>query len=185
MKFKFHIDGVVREVSADPAGEVGVDGGSATVKVEAPAPDRRVVEVNGKCYEIRVIENRAGTGEFVLELGGERIPVKAAGIVKEAPVLKKAAAAAPAAPAEAAAGAPVAAPAAEEVKSGVRAPMPGKILKVLVKPGQEVKEGDPVVVLEAMKMENELRSPVSGTVKAVLVAEGDQAGPDQLLIEFA
>ena len=62
--------------------------------------------------------------------------------------------------------------------------MPGKIAKVLVKAGQDVKEGDPVVVLEAMKMENELRSPSAGTVGSVLVAEGDQAEAGQLLIAF-
>jgi biotin carboxyl carrier protein len=185
LKFTFHIDGAVREVRAHASGEVTVDGAGATVNVEAPAADRRVVEVNGKTYDVRVVESRCDTGEFLLELGGERILVRVGDVAKEAPPKKRESVAAAASVAEkapavaATPGSPV------EVKNGVYAPMPGKIVRVLVKTGQEVKEGDPVVVLEAMKMENELRSPVTGVVRAVHVAEGDQAGPNQLLIEFA
>ncbi len=54
----------------------------------------------------------------------------------------------------------------------VTAPMPGKVVRVLVRPGQEVKEGEGLVVVEAMKMENELGSPKDGTVKEVFVQEG-------------
>src|SRR6185295_9289899 len=44
----------------------------------------------------------------------------------------------------------------------ILAPMPGRLVRVLVQPGQEVREGDGLVVVEAMKMENELRSPRAG-----------------------
>jgi biotin carboxyl carrier protein len=54
----------------------------------------------------------------------------------------------------------------------VSAPMPGKIVKVFVKPGDAVTEGQGLVVVEAMKMENELKSPKAGTVKSVHVKEG-------------
>jgi biotin carboxyl carrier protein len=54
----------------------------------------------------------------------------------------------------------------------VAAPMPGKIVKVFVKPGDEVKEGQGLVVVEAMKMENELKSPKAGRVKEVVAVEG-------------
>jgi biotin carboxyl carrier protein len=54
----------------------------------------------------------------------------------------------------------------------VRSPMPGKIVKVLVKPGDLVAARQGVVVVEAMKMENELRSPKDGHVIDVLVTEG-------------
>lgn len=54
----------------------------------------------------------------------------------------------------------------------VTSPMPGKIVKVLVGVGDEVKEGQGLVVVEAMKMENELRSPKDGQVVELLVAEG-------------
>ncbi len=52
------------------------------------------------------------------------------------------------------------------------APMPGKIVRLLVKVGQAVKAGDGLVVIEAMKMENELRAARAGIVKELAVQEG-------------
>ena len=54
----------------------------------------------------------------------------------------------------------------------VEAPMPGKVVRVLVKQGQQVQEGEGLVVVEAMKMENELRSPKSGVVTELHAQEG-------------
>ena len=54
----------------------------------------------------------------------------------------------------------------------LRAPMPGKVVKVLVKAGDAVEEGQGLVIIEAMKMENELRASRAGTVSAVMVQEG-------------
>lgn len=55
----------------------------------------------------------------------------------------------------------------------VIAPLPGLILKILVKEGDEVDEGQPVAIMEAMKMENEIESPSSGTVAEIIVSEGE------------
>ena len=49
----------------------------------------------------------------------------------------------------------------------VKAPMPGKILEVLVKVGDQVKEDDEILMLEAMKMENPIYAPADGTVKEI------------------
>ena len=54
----------------------------------------------------------------------------------------------------------------------VIAPMPGKIVRVLVKPGDDVEARQGLVVVEAMKMENELRASRAGRVKSIKVAEG-------------
>jgi biotin carboxyl carrier protein len=54
----------------------------------------------------------------------------------------------------------------------VDAPMPGKIVRVLVALGEEVQEGQGLVVVEAMKMENELKSPKAGVVKELHAQEG-------------
>jgi biotin carboxyl carrier protein len=59
-----------------------------------------------------------------------------------------------------------------EGKQVVLAPMPGKIVKVLVKVGDTVKEGQGLVVIEAMKMENELKSPKEGKVTELHAQEG-------------
>jgi len=64
----------------------------------------------------------------------------------------------------------------------VLAPMPGKVVKVLVKAGDAVKARQGLVVVEAMKMENELRSPKDGRVSDVLVAEGASVEAGRLLV---
>ncbi len=63
-------------------------------------------------------------------------------------------------------------PKAQTGPQSLRSPMPGKVVKVLVKVGDEVKAGTPVVVVEAMKMENELRCTRDGVVKEIPVVEG-------------
>ena len=64
----------------------------------------------------------------------------------------------------------------------VVAPMPGRIVRLLVGAGDEVALRQPVLVIEAMKMENELRSPGAGRVKDVLVAEGASVDAGSVLI---
>jgi biotin carboxyl carrier protein len=61
------------------------------------------------------------------------------------------------------------------------APMPGKIVRVLVKPGDAVSARQPLVVIEAMKMENELRAAGDGTVAEVRVSEGQSVDAGTLL----
>ena len=66
----------------------------------------------------------------------------------------------------------------------VRAPMPGRVVRVPVVPGQAVAARQAVVVVEAMKMENELRAPSAGTVRALHVQSGDPVDAGQLLVEL-
>lgn len=68
--------------------------------------------------------------------------------------------------------------------SSVQSPMPGKVVKLLVAAGDEVKSGQGVVVVEAMKMENELKSPRDGKIKAVAVKEGQPVEAGQALVTF-
>nr|WP_316629179.1 biotin carboxylase N-terminal domain-containing protein [uncultured Brevundimonas sp.] len=68
-----------------------------------------------------------------------------------------------------------------DVSGGLTAPMPGKVVKVLVSPGQAVASGDAVAILEAMKMEHVVRAPQSGLVSEVAVSEGEQVDADQLI----
>ena len=62
--------------------------------------------------------------------------------------------------------------------------MPGSIVEVKVKAGDQVQAGDAVLVIEAMKMENEIQAPKSGIIVAVHVAKGDSVTPDESLLEI-
>jgi len=64
----------------------------------------------------------------------------------------------------------------------ITAPMPGRVVRILVKAGDEVAAKQPLVVVEAMKMENELASPKAGTIKEVVVAEGASVEAGRLLV---
>ena len=64
----------------------------------------------------------------------------------------------------------------------VTAPMPGKVTRVLVTPGQAVAAGEGLVVIEAMKMENELRAPRAGAVLELLAREGQAVESGALLV---
>ncbi|MHA7131143.1 acyl-CoA carboxylase biotin carboxyl carrier protein subunit [Algoriphagus namhaensis] len=66
----------------------------------------------------------------------------------------------------------------------IKAPMPGLILELKVKPGDEVKRGDVVLILEAMKMENSIKSPGEGVVTAIKVKLGQSVEKNQILIQF-
>jgi 3-methylcrotonyl-CoA carboxylase alpha subunit len=71
-----------------------------------------------------------------------------------------------------------------ESHGGLRAPMPGRILAVMVEPGAAVKRGAPLVVMEAMKMEHTVVAPAAGVVDRVLCAVGEQVKEGAELLEF-
>lgn len=118
------------------------------------------ITLNGKVYEMEV------------ELSDGAMPV-----APKAPAAPKAAPAAPAAP-KAAAPAPVTGGA-----GSVTSPMPGTILKVNLKEGDQVNAGQAVVVLEAMKMENDITAPKAGVVKKIAVSEGQTVASGEFLFE--
>jgi biotin carboxyl carrier protein len=64
----------------------------------------------------------------------------------------------------------------------VLAPMPGRLVRILVEEGQQVQSGDGLVVVEAMKMENELRSPRAGRIAQLPVREGQAVESAALLV---
>ena len=67
----------------------------------------------------------------------------------------------------------------------VKAPIPGKVLKILVAEGDKVSEGQTLIVFEAMKMENEIKAPVSGVVKKIYVSEGANFNTGDPLVEIS
>ena len=68
--------------------------------------------------------------------------------------------------------------------NNIKAPMPGLIVDLRVKPGDQVNPGDALLILEAMKMENLIKAPAQSVVKSVKVAKGDSVEKNQILIEF-
>lgn len=67
----------------------------------------------------------------------------------------------------------------------LKAPMPGLVLSVLVKEGDEIKKGDNLLVLEAMKMENIIKSPADVTIKSIKIKPSDKVEKNQVLIQFS
>lgn len=67
----------------------------------------------------------------------------------------------------------------------IKAPMPGLVLKVLVKDGDVIKKGDNLLVLEAMKMENSIKAPADATIKAIKITPGDKVEKNQVMILLA
>jgi biotin carboxyl carrier protein len=66
----------------------------------------------------------------------------------------------------------------------VSAPMPGKILDVLIEEGAYVKSGEAILILEAMKMQNEITSPVAGKVIKIMVRKDEIVNKEDILFEI-
>jgi 3-methylcrotonyl-CoA carboxylase alpha subunit len=72
----------------------------------------------------------------------------------------------------------------DEAGGKLTAPMPGKVIAVMVKVGDEVKKGRPLVILEAMKMEHTIVAPVDGIVSQVNFKVGEQVSDGDALLAF-
>jgi len=72
-----------------------------------------------------------------------------------------------------------------EGRQQIVAPMPGKVVRLLVKAGERVEAGQGLLVVEAMKMQNEIRSPKSGTVERILAQEGQPVNAGEVLCVVA
>ena len=122
------------------------------------------IKVNGISYEVEIEEVKEGAPQAAAPQVTKVTPKVAAPKVE-----------APKAPAKEA----VAAGAGEH---SIDAPMPGKIVNVLVEEGQSIKAGDVLLVLEAMKMQNEITADADGTVKAVNVEAGQNVKVKESLV---
>lgn len=129
-----------------------------------------VVTLKGRTYEVEV-----EAGEAMILDEYEAMAPQSAPAQSPAP-------SAPAAPAAEAASQP--APASHGEGTPVVAPLPGNVLSLNVKVGDEVKEGDVLLIIEAMKMENEVVAPQDGTVSAIVVAAGQmvETGEELMII---
>ena len=171
MTFEIELNGRGRTVSIERAGparfHVTVDGVAALVDAQRSGDTGVSLLFPDHAHQCVTVQFAPGTtpGEMLAYLGGRNIAVSVNGRRTGRAAVDSGAGA--------------------HGEQKVIAPMPGRVMRVLVSPGDEVQARQPVVVVEAMKMENELRSPKAGRVKEVAVAPGAsvEAGRVLMVIE--
>jgi biotin carboxyl carrier protein len=161
--------------------EVGRNNGGFTVSVDGREHTVDVHEVGGtwslllgtRSYEVAFVEGPDGA--MMVHVDGEPVPVFVAPLRPAWGARGRGAGR----------GSGTAAGSSTALGTGpqrIAAPMPGKIVKVLVKPGDAVDARQCLVIVEAMKMENELRSQKAGTVSEVRVKEGASVEAGAILV---
>ncbi len=150
MKYEITIGGTTRLVDIEPAGlgryRVAWDGESHAIDLLRPTREAYQMLIDGESWEAGAVPTEGG---YLVDVMGLTTEV---GVVDPRRKALRLAAGA--------------------VSGMVSTQMPGRVVRLLVAPGDAVKKGQPIIVVEAMKMENEMKSPIDGTVAEVLVAEG-------------
>jgi len=161
MKYTAIIDGerVEIDLRLNQTNSIEAEIGGRTYALEAKTLESGVYWFNWENRSMEVAVTPNGNG-YVVSLGGQRLTVE---MVDARAALRKAAKQGQAGRAE------------------VRAPMPGKVVKVLLPEGSEVQQNQGILVMEAMKMQNEIKSPKSGVVKKLGVIEGAAVNAGDLL----
>jgi glutaconyl-CoA/methylmalonyl-CoA decarboxylase subunit gamma len=140
------------------------------------------IVVNGKSYDVKVGDISSSPVEVMVDGKSYQVEYEAASTAPVRRVVPAAPAPVLVAPvAVASAPTPVAA---QTGGSGVRAPMPGTIVKVDVKAGDKVTRGQQLVSLEAMKMKNSIKSPADAVIKEVFVADGQKVQYNDMIVSF-
>jgi biotin carboxyl carrier protein len=162
MKFEVLINNRRRIIDLDrdaSCWRISLDGNIVDADAAEIAPNIFSVLLNGKSHEIRVTPDPSGTltlqtghNEFTAEITDPRAWRGRRHGALEA-----------------------------EGRQQILAPMPGKIIRVLIQAGAKVQAGQGLLVVEAMKMQNEIRSPKSGTVERLLVREGQPVNAGEVL----
>jgi len=166
MTYDVNVDGKTHRVELE-RGETtwlcNIDGQEIEVDAALTARDILSVLLDGKAYEIK--RERSLQGELHMVIGSARYAVD----VQDPRSLRSRRAVA----------------GAEAGPQKIKAPMPGKIVRILVSEKDEVKAGQGVIVMEAMKMQNEMKSPKDGVVQKIMTAEGStvNAGDALAIVE--
>lgn len=166
MRFDVHLDGPggkrKRTVELEPSGtgySITLDGQPLQADAALVAPGTVSVLIGGQAFEMHVtpsfdgvVKLQSGPHEFTAELRDPRAWQGRRHGVLEA-----------------------------EGRQQIIAPMPGKVIRLLVNPGDDVEAGQGLVVVEAMKMQNEIRSPKKGRVERLQVKEGQAVNTGEIL----
>ncbi len=160
MNFSFWFDNKEYRINLHEKGhndiQVSLGKKTYTVAVESVSEDEVLLNIDGKVYNIIINSNSASSYSIYLNGKFFNLKKKSAsqilGTKREKPK-----------------------------KQDIKTSMPGRVVKVLVKVGEKVKEGQPILVLEAMKMQNEIKSPQPGTVIRISPRTGDSVEAGSLL----
>ena len=148
-----HVSGKI-EFALDRAADVSMASGPRSADWAAIGPGLYSIILGGRSYEVRVAEPTGGesAGDFAVTVGRLKYRIR----VHDPRRRRRSSAAS-----------------AGEGPQEIVAPMPSRIVKVLVEAGQQVEAGSGLVVIEAMKMQNEMRAPRAGRVEKIYVREGE------------
>ncbi len=129
-----------------------IDGRAYELEASEPEPNVYLLKHENRIYQIFVSPNKKSDEPYAVSVGNQNYEIK----IFDPKRLRGTAASGEQA----------------EGASEIKTAMPGKVVRVLVKVGAEIKQGDGVLVVEAMKMQNEMKSPKDGIVKEIRFAEG-------------
>jgi biotin carboxyl carrier protein len=165
MNIRLKVKGRTRTVKLNRASartEFSLEGQGVSADVVEVEPNTFSVLFAGEAFEVRAEKTAQGARiyvdgrEYLAELDDPRQWRRAAGGISGA-----------------------------EGRQSVFAPMPGKVVRVLVKPGGVVEAGQGILVVEAMKMQNEVKSPKEGKVERISVSEGQAVNAGEVLAILA
>ncbi len=167
MKLQVQIGSQARDVELTPSARgwsIHLDGRTVDVDAVEISPGVYSILLDGRSYEVRVAPVPGG-GRLYIQTGEEEFSAEVfdprAWRSRRQGVLEA------------------------EGRQQVSAPMPGKVVRVLVRQGDRVEAGQGLLVVEAMKMQNEIRSPKTGVVERLLVAEGQAVNAGEVLLIVA
>ena len=132
-----------------------INGNDYEVEIKKFENRKARIEVNGTCYNVELNEEEHTTKTPILVRSKVKKPVDSHKIQKL-----------------------------ESAVFTVKAPLPGNIMQIFVKPGDEVKKDDPLLLYEAMKMENKILCEKDGVVSQIKVNPGDNVLQDDVLMEI-
>jgi biotin carboxyl carrier protein len=162
MKLELKVNGAVGRIELlSPAPECRFrldDGGERTAQVEVPEPCVYSILMDGRSYDARVEDTPEGT--VVVVIDGYRFEID----VRDPRRMRHRGTGG-----------------AGEGVQNVVAPMPGKVVRVLVAPGDAVEPGQGLIVVEAMKMQNEMKAARAGSVLSVSAREGATVAAGEVL----
>lgn len=165
MEFEFLVDNALHRVSLEKKGEsFVVSDGEKTYEVDICFISANVVSIliGERSYRVYLAKDK---DKRYISLGGQQFIVQEAGGEAEEYEREE--------------------ERAKEDELMVKAPMPGKVIKVNVSENEEVRKNQTLAIVEAMKMENEIKSSIDGRVKKVLVSVGELVDSESTLIELA